>query len=430
MDRESGSRSSWSRRLVCAIGATAAGVLAVVLAGYLLDTHGVDGGPDADRWIPVALPLLFVSLVAAFYLLLRRRKHYLLWSLLFVLPLAGLILMVQASDPEVAGGTPAVVDAAPRSGLPGVISKPLAVPPAVVRPSAPVLPEPSVSEPVVAEPVVEEPVVVEPVVQEPEAEEVAVKAPSQGETMLAEVEAMQEVSQQQETLSVDRPAAASVAAPASAGASTMPRFPWPPPRASGMEVLPTVLLRDKATLGDVASALDVALVTVGRHEVRYYAVPNGFAMVTRLEAIDEDGNSIGDVDRDRVDFMTYIRNLFWVPPGYYRMVVFVVTDQLFESTGAALDRAQANALLNRGFNALPPELSGRLYSDEYRTTALIYEFRKDRQREVAQVLSPGRFAAHHHLERIGWFAAAQQALDLADVAVLFPSPTAAGRHRQ
>jgi len=45
---------------------------------------------------------------------------------------------------------------------------------------------------------------------------------------------------------------------------------------------------------------------------------------------------------------------------------------------------------------------------------------------VAQVLTPGRFTAHYHLQRIGWFAAAHAMPQMADVAVLFPSATAAG----
>ena len=38
MNRDSGSGGSWLRRSVCAIGAMAAGVLAVLLAGDLVDS--------------------------------------------------------------------------------------------------------------------------------------------------------------------------------------------------------------------------------------------------------------------------------------------------------------------------------------------------------------------------------------------------------
>ena len=208
--------------------------------------------------------------------------------------------------------------------------------------------------------------------------------------------------------------------------AAVPRFPWPPPRASGIEVLPTVFLRNQITLGDVAIALDRALTWIGRHEIRFYSVPNGFAMVTRLEAIDEQGDTIADADRDQRDFLTYIRNLFWVPPGNYRMIVFVVTDEPFASSGEPMDRKRADELASGGFNDLPQVERERLYTDRYRTTALIYEFHKERQSEVAQVLTPGRFPAHYHLDRIGWFAAAQDMPQMADLAVLFPSPTAAG----
>jgi hypothetical protein len=225
----------------------------------------------------------------------------------------------------------------------------------------------------------------------------------------------------------EEPAAVELPLPDPIPLSEMPHFPWPPPKASGMAVLPTELLHGQATLGDVADALALALTLLSRYELRFYAVPNGFAMVTRLEAIDENGNKLASFrDRSQVDFITYIRNLFWVPPGYYRMVVFIVTDRLFEARGSPLDRKQADELLVGGFIDLPPSLGGRPYTTAYRTTALIYEFRKERQREVAQVVLPGRFAAHQHLGRIGWFDVPEEIMLTSGATVVFPAPIAAG----
>ena len=210
-------------------------------------------------------------------------------------------------------------------------------------------------------------------------------------------------------------------------ARKMPEFPWPPPRASAMQVLPAVLLRDPVTLADVAQTLRATLDLAGRHELRFYAVPNGFAMVTRLESIDAQGNLIAEAERGVTgDFLVYIRNLFWVPPGRYRMVVFVVTDQVFAASGGPIDRAAAEAFMSGGFNDLPDTLGGRNYTAGYRTTALVYEFRKDTQDAVAQLLLPGQLDAHRHLEKIGWFAATAVIPSYAAVPVLYPEATASG----
>lgn len=210
----------------------------------------------------------------------------------------------------------------------------------------------------------------------------------------------------------------------------MPSFPWPPPRASAMQTLPTLFLHDPVSLADVARTLRMTLSLAGRHELRFYAVPDGFAMVTRLESIDAQGNTLAGVDRPTRAFLTYIRDLFWVPPGRYRMVVFVVTDRAFEASGDAIDRSEAEAFMAGGFNDLPDVVGARPYADGYRTTALVYEFHKDPQDERAHVLIPGRFDAYHHLQKIGWYSASAEIPAYAELPVIFPDATASGARRR
>lgn len=206
----------------------------------------------------------------------------------------------------------------------------------------------------------------------------------------------------------------------------LPHFPWPPPKASGMEVLPTLFLNDQVSLRDVAQTIDAALATAGEHDIRFYSVPNGFAMTTRLKEIDEQGNVLADVDRGERDFLRYIRDLFWVPPGHYRMVVFVVTDQPFGTTGTPMDSAQAESLMQRGFNDLSEAYSHMPYSMHYKTTALIYEFRKEERDEVAHIVVPGELGAHYHLGKIGWYEAAQYVVQAQGAPIFFHQRTASG----
>ncbi|MDJ0741551.1 MAG: hypothetical protein QNJ91_17700 [Gammaproteobacteria bacterium] len=372
--RGSDNKRTWPQRVSCAVGALASAGIAALAAGALLVAAGglIDALPE---WV-VAAALLLAALAGGYaaYTWLCRRTHYLLLSGSAV-ALAGLALATLAW-------------LFVRGDYMGSVSEELAGAPDQV----PTFPEP-VEEPVIVdEPaIIEDPVIVEdPVADEPVETEPAPEMPA---------------------------------------APPMPAFPWPPPRASAMQVLPTVFLRDPVTLADVSRALTATLELAGKHELRFYAAPNGFAMVTRLESVDRNGDSLGDADRGAVtDFLTYIRDLFWVPPGNYRMVVFIATDRSFEASGEALDRPAAEALITGGFNDLPDALARQPYSTRHRTTALVYEFHKARERDIAQVQLPGRFTAHQHLHKIGWYAATAALPRLADTVVIFPESTASGPH--
>ena len=67
-------------------------------------------------------------------------------------------------------------------------------------------------------------------------------------------------------------------------------FPWPPPAPTTQTVLNrTLLVRDAATLGDVAERLTTALEGLGYSEHSFYRAPGGFVLATRLEQIEFDG---------------------------------------------------------------------------------------------------------------------------------------------
>ena len=68
----------------------------------------------------------------------------------------------------------------------------------------------------------------------------------------------------------------------------IPQFPWPPPWASATEVIPREMLEaehDSTRLRDVDRAITEALEQNGYYESSYYAVPAGFALVTKIEQI-------------------------------------------------------------------------------------------------------------------------------------------------
>ena len=68
--------------------------------------------------------------------------------------------------------------------------------------------------------------------------------------------------------------------------------PWPPPRPSTFEVIPDKFLTKenaKPTLSDIDQKISAALDDNGYVEKSNYSIPDGFAIVTRLEWINEDG---------------------------------------------------------------------------------------------------------------------------------------------
>jgi len=189
-----------------------------------------------------------------------------------------------------------------------------------------------------------------------------------------------------------------------------PAFPWPPPKASAMANLPNKFFRTSEEeivhLQDVDSRLSDALDSAGYVEKSYYAVPDGFALVARLEQINTDGKPKSGSDRWAVEvgpvhefsLSAYLRALFTGEPGYFRLIVFIVTSQPFSQSDKTISRSEVIGWLSGGFNKIPAEVGMRLYSKEHNCTALIYEFEKKREEETAQTLIPGRLSAKTHLE--------------------------------
>jgi hypothetical protein len=164
------------------------------------------------------------------------------------------------------------------------------------------------------------------------------------------------------------------------------------------------------TLGNLNDALVSAMQTTGYYEKSYYAVPRGFALATRLEQIAEDGSSKMAPDRwsagpPRVEhFSEYLRALLTANPGYYRVVVFVVTDTPFAETGAPVSESEAEKWLTSGANKLPAAIANSAFGQNTVCTALIYEFERSAG-SAPVLLEPSRLDAHTHLVKSGLWGA-------------------------
>jgi hypothetical protein len=222
----------------------------------------------------------------------------------------------------------------------------------------------------------------------------------------------------------------------SSGPSGLPTFPWPPPAPSASIVIPrSVVLRpwQDATLarelsealyvpaelvlttmasGDVRLAhvdavLRLSLSYGGYRQASYYAVPSGFALVARLERINEDGSSYPDAQRwdtafepmNEFSLASYLRALFLAPPGYFRVIAFIVSSQPFTVSSTSISADEANAWLELGANALPIDLANQPFGSQSVCTALIYEFEKRDAGSNPLDRRPGRLAADIHIAK-------------------------------
>jgi hypothetical protein len=201
--------------------------------------------------------------------------------------------------------------------------------------------------------------------------------------------------------------------PTSLPVTEVPQFPWPPPASSAREVLPRNLLRG-AYLADIDRFLSKALYKSGYAETSYYAVPSGFALVTRLEQIELDGRSKVPPDRwsagapaqmTHFSVGAYVNALFTADPGHYRVVVFVVTNVPFRQSDKQISRAEALGWLRDGLNVLPPIIGEQRYTADVNCTALIYEF--ERKGDTTRILLPSGLDAHTHLIKSGLWSAVE-----------------------
>lgn len=211
-------------------------------------------------------------------------------------------------------------------------------------------------------------------------------------------------------------------APAPAPPAAMPSAP--PPSRAGIPVYPVwppesptwqfsldryIGSRDGMSLGTAGSRLQAAFESAGYLEHSYYAVPGGFAIVTRIEQMDSAGNRLrgsaryelpGQRTRDSLTNILY--SLFVnAPPGYYRYIVVVVSVRPFATRNRLLDDDEALRRLRGGANRLSSVYRRVPFTEDYNVDALIYEFRWDGGDNPVRMLEPGRVSPQDHLTRTG-----------------------------
>jgi hypothetical protein len=191
-------------------------------------------------------------------------------------------------------------------------------------------------------------------------------------------------------------------------AGQLPEFPWPPPSASTSYVLPDKLFTAYRTVGEVTGAILGALEQNGYVERSFFRTPpGGVALVTRLERINDDGSSsaearwpIQQAQASTRGLLDFLQGLFFVDPGHYRVIVFVVQDLPFSQSAESITAQQAQAWLTIGANVLTPEIAALPFAGAH-VTVLIYEFASDGSK--VQVIT-SQLTGKQHLEKAGLLA--------------------------
>jgi hypothetical protein len=191
----------------------------------------------------------------------------------------------------------------------------------------------------------------------------------------------------------------------------LPEFPWPPPTASASYVLPDAMLEGYQTVGEAAAAILSALERNGYVERSFFRTEaDGIALVTRLERINEDGSSFAENERwpgngqryeSTESLFRFLQGLFYVDPGHYRVIVFILQDLPFSQSSENITAEEAKAWLTSGANVLPPEIAEQPFGNAH-CTVLIYEFASD-GKNVHVVES--HLTGKGHLEKAGLLAA-------------------------
>jgi hypothetical protein len=196
-------------------------------------------------------------------------------------------------------------------------------------------------------------------------------------------------------------------------AINIPSFPWPPPQASATEIIPNALIVSKTgvtRLRDVDERITNVLNDNGYSERSYFAVPAGYAQVTRIEQIDIDGASVKGANRwgqdvppiPKFSLEAYLRALFLAPRGYFRIIVFIVTPYPFSQSDKKITEPDAEKWLNSGLNRLPDSIGEMEFSMRtFTCTALVYEFERPTESHNPTIRIPGRLQGRTHLEKAG-----------------------------
>jgi hypothetical protein len=188
-------------------------------------------------------------------------------------------------------------------------------------------------------------------------------------------------------------------------ATKIPEFPWPPD-ASAITTIPSAMLvkpGEGIKLGNVDDRLQSALQKGGYEQPGYYHIPGGFVVVTQLEQFDAaTGAPLAGANRwstkvvpPKIFTKEYFTGLIKGNSGHFRVIAFAVTKEAFTETDKEPSAREAANLHDKGLNRLPVDIRDQPFTDDYRCSALVYEFLQPNSGPAQFVRSSGLLASQH-----------------------------------
>lgn len=161
------------------------------------------------------------------------------------------------------------------------------------------------------------------------------------------------------------------------------RFPTRPPRTSVFRDLRNSEsgLSPGMSLGQADDHLCAALLQAGYSSVSHYSYSGGFALATELERIQSDGSPdplmrwmgyAQAMNWSTLDLLRYGRILFNADQSYYRILVFIVSDQPVSPDTEEAAPASLQEIVARGSTSLPYGLRDDTFGQQHRLTVLVY----------------------------------------------------------
>lgn len=168
--------------------------------------------------------------------------------------------------------------------------------------------------------------------------------------------------------------------------------PWPLPQATSLVEL-TSKYQNAKTLGEINQRVKGVISRSGYADkpINYFATPGGFALVTHIEQVQCDGNPAPEENRwtvpqlsPSVGFIDDVLAFFkFADPAYYRMFIFVVTDDCTNKIGLTED----TDWIDTGSNKLPESIAQRSFTSNHCCRLYMYQFKKSWGSATAKQIS-------------------------------------------
>lgn len=187
-------------------------------------------------------------------------------------------------------------------------------------------------------------------------------------------------------------------------------FPWPPPTPSTRRSFSPDVVDGRPAVGKAGEVADrlTGLLGAARYDAwGFYEVPNGFALVTRMEALDPGTGVPLAGDARWGTWEPYARlsiaDIFALTRarGVYRIFAFVLTDQPVETHVASPDQTfeVAQRWAVQGADTLPADIRERPVGPGHTLLVMVYEFEKSGAGDTKHFL-PSRWTLDRHLASI------------------------------